>query len=85
MRNEEEMIVVMEKLLNIADTYLECYCENFDEYVLKNEEIEHIDNQEEKERARNLKETDDFLRKVELYIKEYKEEHVKQEEFEEIC
>ena len=32
--SEEEMIVnIMTKLLNIADTYLGYYCENFDEYV----------------------------------------------------
>lgn len=73
--SEEEMIVnIMTKLLNIADTYLGYYCENFDEYVLSEEDIEEIEDEEEKEKAIDLKETDDFLKRANEFIKEYKKE-----------
>lgn len=85
MSKEEEMIAIMEKLLNITDSYVDSYCETYDEYVLNDDEIAEIEDEEERERAKDLKETDNFLKKVATYIKEYKEENLKQEEVEEIC
>lgn len=73
--SEEKIIVdLMTKLLNISNNYLELYCENFDEYVLSEEEIKNIDDEEERKRAIELKETDTFLKKVSNFIKEYKKE-----------
>lgn len=73
--SEEKIIVdIMTKLLNISNSYLEFYCENFDEYVLSEEDIKNIEDEEERERAIELKETDTFLKKVSKFIKEYKTE-----------
>jgi len=86
MSKEEEMIAIMEKLLNITNSYVDSYCETYDEYVLNEDEIAEIEDEEERERAKDLKETDDFLMKVAIYIEEYNKEHSKQsEEEEEIC
>lgn len=86
MSKEEEMIAIMEKLLNITNSYVDSYCETYDEYVLNDDEIAEIEDEEERERAKDLKETDNFLKKVATYIEEYNKEHSKQaEEEEEVC
>ena len=43
-------------------------------YDLSEEDIEEIEDEEEKERAIDLKETDDFLKRANEFIKEYKKE-----------
>lgn len=85
--SEEEVISnMMTKLLNIGVTYLEYYCEFTDEYVLSEDEIKSIDDEEDRERATEIKNTSDFLKKANEFIKEYKKEKNidnKQEESEE--
>lgn len=60
----------LEKLLLIANSYFSCYCETFDHYVMSNEEIEEIEDTVEKELAKDLKETDEFLYKIGKLLEE---------------
>ena len=77
-------IEMIEKLLNIANDYVNYYCELHDVRVLSYDEIEEIDDEVEKEEAKDLKETDDFLNSVATYIEEYKNKKRENEEEEEI-
>lgn len=83
MNREEELIFIMEKVLDIANSYVDTYCEFCNEYVLADDEIEEIEDEEEKERAKDLKETDDFLKKAATFFEEYKENNLQPEEVEE--
>lgn len=59
----------LEKLLNIADTYLTCYCETYDRYILDEEEIKLLEDEEEIEIQKDLRETENFLNKINDIIK----------------
>lgn len=59
----------LKRLLDIANNYFDDYCENFDEYVLNDNEIKEIEDEEEKEKAINLKETNDFLNEIAKILK----------------
>lgn len=83
MSEEEQVAVVIEKLLDIANSYVDSYCDTYDEYVLDDNEIEEIEDEEDRERARELKETDDFLKKAATFLEEYKENNLQPEEVEE--
>lgn len=88
MNEDEKIVQIMTRLLEISNTYLDCYCEIYDEYVLSDKEIEEIEDEDERERAKDLKETDDFLKKAATFIEEYKKsinkENVEIEEEEEL-
>ena len=75
---------MLTKLLEITNSYVDDYCETHDEYVLSDEEINDIEDEEERDRAIDLKETDDFLEEVATYIeecsKDIKKENLEEEE-----
>jgi len=71
-------IEMLENLLNIADHYFTEYCELKDEYVLSDKELENIEDEEEREYAEALRNTDDYFKKVAKYIEEYKEKNKSQ-------
>lgn len=83
MSEEEQVSAVIEKLLNIANSYLDSYCDIYDEYVLDDEEIEKIEDEDERDRAKDLKETDDFLKKAATFLEEYNKKYLEPEEVEE--
>ncbi len=74
MNKNEKILEMMTELLGIADMYLTSYCEITDEYVLSDEEIKEIEDEEEKEKAIDLKEADDFLKEAAIFIEEYKKQ-----------
>lgn len=82
--NEEKLLQMLTKLLEITNSYVDDYCETHDEYVLSDEEINDIEDEEERDRAIDLKETDDFLEEVATYIeecsKDIKKENLEEEE-----
>lgn len=83
MSEEEQVAVVIEKLMDIANSYVDSYCDTYDEYVLDDDEIEEIEDEEDRESARELKETDDFLKKAAAFLEEYKKNNLQPEEVEE--
>lgn len=68
----KEIITIAKKLLNIANSYVTSYCETNDMYILNYDEIEEIEDEEEKENAKELKEIDIFLNKVAIFLKDVK-------------
>lgn len=83
MIENRKVIEILEKLLDISNSLLNDYCDVYDEYVLSNEEIEMKEDEEERERAIDLKETNDFLYEVGAFIQEYKNEYKIEESCEE--
>lgn len=70
---KDNIMIIMKKVLNIAETYLTNYCETFDEYVLSDEDISKIEDKEEKENALELKEADNILNEAQVILQEYEE------------
>ena len=70
---KDNIMIIMKKVLNIAETYLTNYCETFGEYVLSDEDIEKIEDKEEKENALEVKEADNILNEAQVILKEYGE------------
>ena len=73
--NEKKIIAdTMTKLLDIASTYFDCYLDVYYEEILTDEEIELLDDEEEKTIAIDLKQTDDFLEGAKNLVEDYKKE-----------
>lgn len=77
MSENEEVAYILTGLLNIANSYVSDYCVTNNKYVLKDEDIEKIEDKEDKEKAINLKKTDDFLKKAATFIDEYQKKSQK--------
>lgn len=73
--NEKKIIAdTMTKLLDIASTYFDCYLDVYHIHILTDEEIELLDDEEEKTIAIDLKQTDDFLEGAKNLVEDYKKE-----------
>lgn len=73
MINKWKLVFIIEELLDIANYYMNAYCESNDENVLSEDEIEQIEDEDEKKRATELKQADDFVKMTSKLIKEYNE------------
>lgn len=80
MNEDEKISFIIEKLLNISNLYFNSYCEVHNKYILDNEEIENLEDDEEKIIAKELKEVDNFLEEAGTFLEEYKKIHLEAEE-----
>ena len=73
MLNKED-VELLEKVVNIADNLLTEVCEFKDEYVLTKEEIEDLEDEEEKEYYQDLLNTENTIGKAHDLIKKLESE-----------
>lgn len=71
MEEKINAIKTMIKLSNIANYYMDTYCDLNNEYVLSKKEIEEIEYPEDKEKALNLYNDDKNLQDSSSFIKKY--------------
>lgn len=68
--NKDEL-EILRKTLMLADRYFTEYCEFTDTYIPSPEDIEQMDDEDEKEQAQELLDYDTILRKAQEIIEKY--------------
>ena len=73
MNINEEASQYLDELVRLANNIFSDYCELRDEYVLTDEEISDISDANERDRAIEVKEIDDFLYNAKQFNEKYKQ------------
>lgn len=73
MNEKEKIIEVIDKLLQISNCYMECYCETYDEWVQSDDDIKRIEDEEDRDKAIELKENSDYLYYAAEFLENFKE------------
>lgn len=71
--NKEELEILQETLKN-ADSYFTYYCEVTDRYVYSQDEIDKIEDEDERNEAQENKDYNDLLEKAQNIINKYMED-----------
>ena len=69
----KQELEILEKMMDYAEEYFTSYCEFADCYVYEQDDIDNIDDEDEKINAQNNRDYEDLLNQARKIINKYKE------------